>query len=170
MKRLLTKMFLLCILLTGAVAAKGQKFPSVKEIISLNQGKSYAQIVSAIKKYGYKKFKTIEGTEYWCKNCQVEKDCYPSGELKSILGCHFKIGVASSIELYKMHHRLHLNLNVYSKNSFTIIVKQIKALGYRGNGDDGGGTQAQIWTFSKPGCPTVGILDDYLGNYSLSVD
>jgi hypothetical protein len=169
MKRLISKLFLISFLLTGTISANGQNFPSVKEFLTMNRMNNF-QLMTVIKKYGYKKFATIEGTAYWCKNCQVSKDYYPSGVLKCITGCNFKKGVASSISLYRINHRLQISLDVYSKSSFNLLLKQIKALGYRENNESGQGTQSQYWCFSKRGWPKLIIWNDYFNDYSLSVE
>lgn len=168
MKQLISRFFLLCILLTGTLASSGQNFPSVKEVIMMNRMNS-SQVSSVLKKYGYKKFKTIKGLAYWCKNCQVKLTYYPTGSPSGVTGCNFKNGVASSIEMYQSNG-MHVSLDVYSKTSFMSLVKQIKALGYRQNDESGQGSQGQDWCFSKSGWPNLDIWNDYGFNYTLSVE
>ena len=130
-----------------------------------------AVVDAAIINKGYEnKYSPSDNELYFYKNCRlviadspgrlargIEVDAEPKNSLASM--CYISVGQYGG----------YISVTVYSKANAQKWIDQLKALGYRNNGNGGEGNQGRDWEYSKMGYPDITVWNDYGVTYSLSV-
>ena len=148
-----------------------QSVMSVGDLLKLSKylsakDDSYANI---LEKYGYNRSYQKSDTQYYFyKNCRllialpnnsgVEIEASPKNEK------------ATFIYLSFYEDGGYISVESYGKANFNKWVAQLKALGYKENGNSGEGTRGRSWEYSKRGLPDVSIWNDYDSTYQLCLN
>ena len=151
--------------------AYSQGIMSVGDFLKLRQSVSAqnSQTSEILSKNGYVKSYQKSQTEfYFYKNCrlQIAPENYKGIEIEASPMNEKASFICISTNPYGGI----ISITSYGKANFNKWVAQIKALGYRNNGNGGEGNQGRDWGYSKRGAPDLSIWNDYVDTYVLSVE
>jgi hypothetical protein len=151
--------------------AFSQGIMSVGDFLKLRQSVSAqnSQTSEILSKNGYVKSYQKSQTEfYFYKNCrlQIAPENYQGIEIEASPMNEKATFICISTNPYGGY----ISVTSYGKANFNKWVAQIKALGYRNNGNGGEGNQGRDWGYSKRGAPDLSIWNDYGNTYVLSVE